>query len=56
MSWNTVVASIPGMNRQRLAIIQFTSMRCNITTVLSQTNLNKQRTNLQLSNKVLLAF
>ena len=56
MSWNTVVASIPGMNRQRLAIVKFPSMRCNITTVLSQTNLNMQRTNLQLSNKVLLAF
>ena len=31
-------------------------MRCNITTVLSQTSLNTQRTNLQPSNKVLLAF
>ena len=56
MSWNTVVASIPGMNRQRLAIVQFPSMWCNITTVLSQTSLNTQRTNLQLPNKVLLVF
>ena len=56
MSWNTVVASIPGMNRQRLAIVQFPSMRCNIKTVLIQTSLNTQRTNLQLPNKVLLVF
>ena len=56
MSWNTVVASIPGMNRQRPAIVQFPSMQCNITTVLSQTSLNTQRTNLQLPNKVLLVF
>ena len=56
MSWNTVVASIPGMNRQRPAIVQFPSMQCNITTVLSKTSLNTQRTNLQLPNKVLLVF
>ena len=45
-SWNTVVASIPGMNRRRLAMVQFPSMRSNIITVLSQTNLNMQRRNL----------
>ena len=56
MSWNTVVASIPGMNRQRPAIVQFPSMQCNITIVVSQTSLNTQRTNLQLLNKVLLVF
>lgn len=57
MSWNTVVASIPGMNRQRPAIVQFPSMQCNITTVLSKTSLNTfKRTNLQLPNKVLLVF